>query len=67
MQNGVSSALGVIAKEVLSLEGGIVRLGEAGVTTVLYGLKKTTDQAKVLSHELHGAHGHRMPFCSAIL
>jgi hypothetical protein len=29
MQNGVSSVLVVIAKEVLSLEGGIVRLGKA--------------------------------------
>jgi hypothetical protein len=29
MQNGVSSVLGIIAKEVLSLEGGIVRLGKA--------------------------------------
>jgi len=71
--------------EVLSLEGGIVRVGKAfenlnrtslvmgaglavlSGTTTLFGLKNVTDQAKELTHEFHGAQGHHMPFCSAIL
>jgi hypothetical protein len=70
MQNGVSSVLGAISKEVLNLEGGIGRLSKAfeslnktslavggGLAVfagggILYGLKKVTDQAKELSHEL---------------
>jgi hypothetical protein len=38
--------------------GGLAVLGG---TTLLYGLKKVTDQAKDLSHALHGAQGHRSP------
>jgi hypothetical protein len=38
--------------------GGLAVLGG---TAILYGLKKVTDQAKDLSHELHGAQGHRRP------
>ena len=38
--------------------GGLAVLGG---TTILYGQKKVTDQAKDLSHELNGARGHRRP------
>jgi hypothetical protein len=38
--------------------GGLAALGG---TTILYGLKKVTDQAKDLSHELNGVRGHRRP------